>query len=128
MLVLFLNNYHSLSKSQHSIHRQRVIAIDKIVLHMVTDFHFHISVELGCSANAIPFLDEACSGKPSCEYLAPNEDLYATKPCPKGFTPYLEVDYRCVKGNLPGFFLGSSMQRVNFIPCITAHLYYLKAR
>ena len=58
----------------------------------------YIAVELGCSTSAISFMDAACSGKITCEYLVPSEDLHATQPCPKGFASYLEVDYQCIQG------------------------------
>ena len=53
---------------------------------------------MGSSANVIRLLDEVCSGKSTCEYRHPNEDLYATQPCPKGVSSYLEVGYDCIKG------------------------------
>ena len=60
----------------------------------------HIAVELGCSTDAISFLDEACSGKAACEYKVPGDDLYATQPCSKDYASYLEVHYQCIKGRL----------------------------
>ena len=59
-----------------------------------------IAGDLGCSTNVIRLLDEACSGKVSCEYTLPNKDLFATQPCPRGVYSYLEVSYDCIKGML----------------------------
>ena len=53
--------------------------------------------ELGCSADVIKFLDNACSGKTQCDYYIPNEDVVATKPCPRWIASYLEVNYECIK-------------------------------
>ena len=47
--------------------------------------------------NAVSYLDKACSGKQSCEYVAVGTDLGQTDPCP-GKVSYLEVDYTCIKG------------------------------
>ena len=55
---------------------------------------------MGCVVNAISYLDTACSGKTSCEYLVAGPDLAATHPCPKGQAPYLAVQYECIKGNI----------------------------
>ena len=65
---------------------------------------------MGCMTDAVPFLDKACSGKSSCEYVVPGPDLVATQPCPRGFTSYLDVKYECIKGNTqkcPAFFSSS---------------------
>ena len=53
---------------------------------------------IGCFVDATTFLDKACSGKMSCEYRVPGDDLYATKPCPKGLQPYLELEFECIQG------------------------------
>ena len=58
----------------------------------------YISGHMGCSTNVVRLLDEACSGKIACEYTLPNKDLFATQPCQKGVTSYLEVSYDCIKG------------------------------
>ena len=56
-----------------------------------------IAGNMGCSTDAIPFLDKACSGKSSCEYYVVGPDLAATQPCPPGATTYLDVQYKCIK-------------------------------
>ena len=58
----------------------------------------NISDALGCSVDAVPYLDKTCSGKRTCEYSLPSKELYATQPCPKGASSYLEVDYQCIQG------------------------------
>ena len=55
---------------------------------------------MGCSTDATPFLDKACSGKHSCEYFVVGPDLAATQPCPPGAAAYLDVQYKCVKGTI----------------------------
>ena len=42
-------------------------------------------------------MDNACSGKQTCDYVAVGTDLGQTAPC-SGLHTYLEVDYTCVKG------------------------------
>ena len=61
---------------------------------------FSVSDDLGCSVNALTFLDKVCSGKVSCEYLVAGEDLYATQPCPGHVATFLEIGYDCVKGQM----------------------------
>ena len=50
---------------------------------------------LGCSANVLPDIHAACSGKSECSFSV--IDLYTKKPC-RGLPAYLEVTYECVKG------------------------------
>ena len=54
---------------------------------------------MGRSTDAISFLDKACSGKSSCEYYVVGPDLAATQPCPPGAAAYLDIRYKCIKGN-----------------------------
>ena len=53
---------------------------------------------IGCFANVLAHLDGMCSGKSSCLFQYPDDDLHKTKPCPEIFTVYLEVSYICVQG------------------------------
>ena len=57
-----------------------------------------ITGDLGCSIDALPFLDKACSDKPSCNYHVGNPDLLRTKPCSSDGNPYLELNYECIQG------------------------------
>ena len=52
---------------------------------------------MGCSMDAMSYLDNACSGKSSCEYYV-GPDFAASQPCPKGTASYLAVQYECVPG------------------------------
>ena len=54
--------------------------------------------DLGCSVNALTYLDKACSGKPTCEYFAVDKELALTKPCPVGRQSFLEIQYDCITG------------------------------
>ena len=55
--------------------------------------------DLGCSVDALSFLDKSCSGKQNCRYfVGGDEDLVTTRPCSSEGSPYLEVDYSCIKG------------------------------
>ena len=65
---------------------------------------FFSITELGCAVNAISFMDTACSGRQTCEYVVVGTDLGKTNPCPQEL-PYLEVEYLCVEGNtFPNIF------------------------
>ena len=56
-------------------------------------------IHMGCSIDATSFLDSVCTLKQSCEYFVVGPDLLATQPCPPGLAAYLDVQYKCVKGN-----------------------------
>ena len=56
--------------------------------------------DLGCSIDAVTFLDKACSGKESCEFFVANPELAATKPCVSDRYPYLEVEFQCIEGTV----------------------------
>ena len=60
-----------------------------------------ISDDMGCSVDALSYLDKECSGKTSCEYVSPGLDLYEIR-CTKDFASrsflYLETDYDCIEG------------------------------
>lgn len=66
----------------------------------VSDVLSHIA--MGCSLNALPYIDSLCSGKRSCSFLIatlieviPKELL----PCPKYVNSFLDANYTCVKVN-----------------------------
>ena len=58
----------------------------------------HITGDLGCSIDAISYLDEACSEQSQCEYYVGNKELANTKPCESDAYPYLLLDYTCIEG------------------------------
>ena len=60
--------------------------------------------DLGCSVDAIPFLDKACSGLSSCDYYSGSQELALTEPCALGLQNYLEVDFNCIKSKCSGTF------------------------
>jgi hypothetical protein len=53
---------------------------------------------IGCGADVLELADTRCSGKRQCEIRVPDPLLGKTKPCPDDLKPYLEADYRCIKG------------------------------
>ena len=56
---------------------------------------------VGCSADVLPKADRLCSGKRKCEVPVPNPTFSADVTlCPRDLKPYLEVAYKCVKGEL----------------------------
>ena len=55
---------------------------------------------LGCSSDVLPLLHAACSGRSQCEYPVPSTELDQTKPCFHELKTFLEVEYKCVKGNI----------------------------
>jgi len=54
---------------------------------------------LGCYVDVRRLLHAKCSGRRSCRVRVPDDDLFATRPCPSDFTSYLEATYRCQPGN-----------------------------
>ena len=54
--------------------------------------------EVGCSVDALPYLDKACSDRPTCEYYVANRELAETQPCLSNNKPYLELDFICIEG------------------------------
>ena len=57
-----------------------------------------VTGDLGCSIDALPYLDKACSGRNNCDYYVGKEELMQTSPCDSDGIPYLEVAHQCVKG------------------------------
>lgn len=53
---------------------------------------------LGCQANVLDIVDRLCSGKTQCDIRIPDAELDASKPCYKELKVYLEVAYKCVRG------------------------------
>ena len=69
-------------------------------LHTIFAF-LYVSGDLGCSINALPFLDIACSGKNECQYISPQPDLYdarCTQDAAADSSLYLQTDYTCIEG------------------------------
>lgn len=55
---------------------------------------------LGCFGDVRHILHSKCSGRRSCRVPIPDDDLFATRPCPSDFTSYLEATYRCQRGTV----------------------------
>ncbi len=55
---------------------------------------------IGCSADALLFMDRRCSGLPTCTFTLDflNEDLQKISECPTDVVSYMEIDYECVQG------------------------------
>lgn len=58
------------------------------------------SMDLGCSADVLPYMDVQCSGRRACS--VPVRDLIAKGlgNCPPALRSYLLVSYTCLKGAL----------------------------
>ena len=52
---------------------------------------------LGCAADVVDKADGQCSGKRECMIKIPNKEM-DTRKCPRDFTRYLEISYRCKSG------------------------------
>lgn len=61
---------------------------------------------IGCSRDVTTQADKLCSGKSSCAIRVPNRDFEYTRPCPRELKSYLELAYKCVRGQL-GIEIGS---------------------
>ena len=55
---------------------------------------------LGCAADVMDIADRECSGKRRCVIGVTNKEMDAKRKCPRDFTRYLEVSYRCTTGNM----------------------------
>ena len=54
------------------------------------------STNLNCDVSVLSEVDERCSGRTQCNF---DVTVFANrKPCKKDYTPYLELAYKCVKG------------------------------
>ena len=51
---------------------------------------------LKCQTDALSYLDQACSGRWSCDFAV--ADLHGSQPCPGDLTPFLEASYECILG------------------------------
>ena len=63
-----------------------------------TIYQHIISGDLGCSADALRILDEACSGQPSCSYTLPTPELVQIGCTREHAALYLEASYECYEG------------------------------
>jgi len=52
---------------------------------------------LGCSVSVLEVMDNACTGRPSCDVSVPYL-RQLVQPCPKDLTAYLDADYHCISG------------------------------
>ena len=53
---------------------------------------------IGCSTDVTSSLNRKCTGRRNCEVSVIS--LHPHRTCPKDFTSYLEVQYRCISGEL----------------------------
>lgn len=53
---------------------------------------------MGCSVDALPFLDRRCSGRDKCSIKLPDDALYNLQPCPRDVTSYLAASFTCLRG------------------------------
>ena len=53
---------------------------------------------LGCSANALSYLDNKCSGRKSCSVQVAEMNVDIQLTCLREMSPYLEANYKCLDG------------------------------
>jgi len=53
-----------------------------------------------CQADVLEHVEVLCSGRQHCAHRMPDDSIYATHPCPPDVTSYLEVTYRCLRGEI----------------------------
>ena len=54
---------------------------------------------VGCSVNVLPVLDTHCSGRRACSVRVLDDNFDNVKPCHDDLKSYLEVTYRCIRGD-----------------------------
>jgi len=54
---------------------------------------------VGCSVDVLPVLDTHCSGRRACSVRVLDDNFDNVKPCHDDLKSYLEVSYRCIKGD-----------------------------
>lgn len=57
----------------------------------------HVIVD-GCGTNVLPAMDSLCSGRQSCHFRVPNDELRRARNCSKEIALYLEASYSCLTG------------------------------
>ena len=63
-------------------------------------YTLHLTGKIGCSVDALPYLDKVCSDQPRCEYYVVDKELAKEEPCSSDNKPYVELDYICIDGKL----------------------------
>jgi len=53
---------------------------------------------IGCSTDVLELVDAQCSGRRECSMRILDENFGNAKPCHDDLKTYLQVNYRCVKG------------------------------
>jgi Galactose binding lectin domain len=53
---------------------------------------------LGCSRNALPYMEAECSGRRECRFRVFDSPLRDQSPCPEDMASYLESSYTCLNG------------------------------
>lgn len=64
---------------------------------------------VGCYSDVLPQLDQACSGRQTCEYTI-RKLMDIAQPCPRDLTSYLEATHTCLKGKSVCLFKQFSIQ------------------
>jgi len=96
------------SVCQSEYFRAKCSAVDEVL--MVTSALYgrmHISKcvkenfgFIGCSTDVLDIVDGQCSGRRECSIRILDENFGNAKPCHDDLKTYLQVNYRCVKGEL----------------------------
>ena len=58
---------------------------------------------IGCSTDVLDLVDAQCSGRRECSMRILDENFGNAKPCHDDLKTYLQVNYRCVKGELVSY-------------------------
>ena len=68
--------------------------------HIKSHWLHSIAGHIGCHSDVMNIVDDACSGKRSCEFPVWSElgEVEGLSPCPQGLERYLEASYACVLG------------------------------
>jgi len=53
---------------------------------------------VGCYREVLDLADQRCSGRRHCKIDVPDKLFARDHPCPKDLTPYLAVNFTCLKG------------------------------
>jgi len=52
----------------------------------------------GCSSDVLSIMDTLCSGRSSCRFRVPEQNLNGLRICPKELSQYLEASFTCLPG------------------------------
>jgi len=111
IIIITSNDYWCVSLTEQSIcqseyFRAKCSGIDEVLLMTRALYgRMHISKcvkenfgFIGCSTDVLELVDAQCSGRRECSIRILDENFGNAKPCHDDLKTYLQVNYRCVKG------------------------------